>query len=187
MYSLMFWVWNCAKEVFLKINFICFSTDSANFKLILLSITAVVDDVQSFIDKSRRLIIILSKNYISDKVMFELETGLHKALVEKKIKVIVIEYMPIHDFSFLPKSLELLSSSQVVKWKKDKSLPLNSRFWKKLRCAMPAKSVSRRHQLFSHPRTEHEHLMQPAYHSIWTFHFEVESLKELLFSGWLDR
>ncbi|XP_066477429.1 interleukin-18 receptor 1 [Tiliqua scincoides] len=124
---------------------------------------AVVDDVQSFIDKSRRLIIILSKNYISDKVMFELETGLHKALVEKKIKVIIIEYMPIHDFSFLPKSLELLSSSQVVKWKKDKSLPLNSRFWKKLRCAMPAKSSSETQQLFLHPRTENKHLVHPAY------------------------
>ncbi|KAJ6667471.1 hypothetical protein lerEdw1_016592 [Lerista edwardsae] len=92
---------------------------------------AVVDDVQSFIDRSRRLIIILSKNYVSDKVMFELEMGLHKALVEKKIKVIIIEYTPIPDFTFLPKSLELLSSSQVVKWKRDKSLPLNSRFWKK--------------------------------------------------------
>ncbi|XP_061482786.1 interleukin-18 receptor 1 isoform X2 [Rhineura floridana] len=103
---------------------------------------AVVDDVQSFIDRSRRLIIILSKNYISDNVMFELETGLHKALVEKKIKVILIEYMPISDFDFLPKSLELLSSSHVVKWKEEKSHRLNSRFWKKLRYAMPAKPFS---------------------------------------------
>ncbi|XP_053240206.1 interleukin-18 receptor 1 [Podarcis raffonei] len=103
---------------------------------------AAVDDVQSYIDRSRRLIIILSKNYISDKVMFELETGLHKALVEKNIKVILIEYMPIRDFDFLPKSLKLLSPSHVVKWKEEKSLALNSRFWKKLRYAMPAKPSS---------------------------------------------
>ncbi|XP_054830342.1 interleukin-18 receptor 1 [Eublepharis macularius] len=103
---------------------------------------AIVDDVQSFIDGSRRLIIILSKNYVSDKVMFELEAGLHKALVERKIKVILIEYMPISDFNFLPDSLELLSSSHRVKWKGEKSLPLNSRFWKRLRYAMPAKSSS---------------------------------------------
>ncbi|XP_063161009.1 interleukin-18 receptor 1-like isoform X2 [Candoia aspera] len=103
---------------------------------------AVVDDIQSFIDRSRRLIIILSQNYISDQVMFELEVGLHKALVERKIKVILIEYMPKSCSDFLPKSLELLSSSQVVKWKEEKSLPLNSKFWKKLRYAMPAKPTA---------------------------------------------
>nr|XP_006127708.1 interleukin-18 receptor 1 [Pelodiscus sinensis] len=101
---------------------------------------AVVDDVHSFIDKSRRLIIILSRNYISDRVMYELETGLHKALVERKIKIILIEYMLISDYNFLPKSLELLPSRRVVKWKEDKSLPLNSRFWKNLRYLMPAKA-----------------------------------------------
>ncbi|XP_042317083.1 interleukin-18 receptor 1 isoform X1 [Sceloporus undulatus] len=105
---------------------------------------AITDDVQSFTERSRRLIIILSRNYVSDKVMLELETGLHKALVERKIKVILIEYMPATDFDFLPKSLQLLSSSQVVKWEKDKSLPLNSRFWKKLRYAMPAKPTWRK-------------------------------------------
>nr|XP_056718132.1 interleukin-18 receptor 1-like [Euleptes europaea] len=118
---------------------------------------AIVDDVQSFIDKSRRLIIILSRNYISDKVMFELEAGLHKALVERKIKVILIEYMPISDLTFLPDSLGLLSSSQRIKWKEEKSLPLNSRFWKKLRYAMPAKSSSLNTLAYFHrirPRTK---------------------------------
>uniref|UniRef100_A0A8C8SGX0 Interleukin 18 receptor 1 n=1 Tax=Pelusios castaneus TaxID=367368 RepID=A0A8C8SGX0_9SAUR len=81
---------------------------------------AVVDDVDSFIDKSRRLIIILSQNYISDKVMYELESGLHKALVERKIKIILIKYMLISDYGFLPRSLELLPSRRVVKWKEDK-------------------------------------------------------------------
>ncbi|XP_035750270.1 interleukin-18 receptor 1 [Egretta garzetta] len=100
---------------------------------------AVVDDIHSFIDKSRRLIIILSQNYVSDKAIYELESGLHKALVERKTKIILIEYMPISDYNFLPESLSLLPSKRVVKWKKDKSLPVNSRFWKKLRYLMPAK------------------------------------------------
>ncbi|XP_010113598.1 PREDICTED: interleukin-18 receptor 1, partial [Chlamydotis macqueenii] len=100
---------------------------------------AVVDDIHSFIDKSRRLIIILSQNYISDKAIYELESGLHKALVEKKTKIILIEYMPISDYKFLPESLSLLPSKRVVKWKKSKSLPVNSRFWKNLRYLMPAK------------------------------------------------
>ncbi|KAK2511637.1 Il18r1 [Columba guinea] len=100
---------------------------------------AVVDDIHSFIDKSRRLIIILSQNYVSDRAIYELESGLHKALVERKTKIILIEYMPISDYNFLPESLSLLPSKTVVKWKKDKSLPVNSRFWKNLRYLMPAK------------------------------------------------
>ncbi|KAM6099530.1 interleukin-18 receptor 1 isoform 1-T7 [Theristicus caerulescens] len=100
---------------------------------------AVVDDIHSFIDKSRRLIIILSQNYVSDRAIYELESGLHKALVERKTKIILIEYMPISDYNFLPESLSLLPSKRVVKWKKDKSLPVNSRFWKNLRYLMPAK------------------------------------------------
>ncbi|XP_040392312.1 interleukin-18 receptor 1 isoform X2 [Cygnus olor] len=100
---------------------------------------AVVDDIHSFIDKSRRLIIVLSQNYISDTAIYELESGLHKALVERKTKIILIEYMPISDYNFLPESLSLLPSKRVVKWKKDKSLPVNSRFWKNLRYLMPAK------------------------------------------------
>ncbi|NXC15079.1 ILRL1 protein, partial [Corythaeola cristata] len=100
---------------------------------------AVVDDIHSFIDKSRRLIIILSQNYISDRAIYELESGLHKALVERKTKIILIEYMPISDYNFLPESLSLLPSKRVVKWNKDKSLPVNSRFWKNLRYLMPAK------------------------------------------------
>ncbi|XP_050770172.1 interleukin-18 receptor 1 [Gymnogyps californianus] len=100
---------------------------------------AIVDDIHSFIDKSRRLIIILSQNYVSDRAIYELESGLHKALVERKTKIILIEYMPISDYNFLPESLSLLPSKRVVKWKKDKSLPVNSRFWKNLRYLMPAK------------------------------------------------
>ncbi|XP_053935824.1 interleukin-18 receptor 1 isoform X2 [Cuculus canorus] len=100
---------------------------------------AVVDDIHSFIDKSRRLIVILSQNYISDRTIYELGSGLHKALVERKTEIILIEYMPISDYNFLPESLSLLPSKRVVKWKKDKSLPVNSRFWKNLRYLMPAK------------------------------------------------
>lgn len=51
--------------------------------------------------------------------------------------------MPISDYSFLPESLSLLPSKRVVKWKKDKSLPVNSRFWKNLRYLMPAKPTKK--------------------------------------------
>ncbi|XP_069059583.1 interleukin-18 receptor 1-like [Pleurodeles waltl] len=100
---------------------------------------ATVDDIDLLIDKSRRLIIILSKNYTSDSAMYELESGLYKSLVERKTKVILIEYNLPEGFTLLPKSLDLLTSSSKVKWGEDRSRPLNSKFWKKLQYLMPAK------------------------------------------------
>ncbi|XP_070235978.1 interleukin-18 receptor 1 isoform X2 [Bos mutus] len=102
---------------------------------------AVVDEIHSLIEKSRRLIIVLSKSYMSSEVRYELESGLHEALVERKIKIILIEFTPVGDFRFLPQSLKLLKSHRVLKWKADKSLSYNSRFWKNLLYLMPAKAV----------------------------------------------
>ncbi|XP_069350782.1 interleukin-18 receptor 1 [Eulemur rufifrons] len=101
---------------------------------------AVVDEIHSLIEKSRRLIIVLSKSYMSNEVRYELESGLHEALVERKIKIILIEFTPVSDFTFLPQSLTLLKSHRVLKWKADKSLSYNSRFWKNLLYLMPAKT-----------------------------------------------
>ncbi|XP_007172185.2 interleukin-18 receptor 1 isoform X2 [Balaenoptera acutorostrata] len=102
---------------------------------------AVVDEIHSLIEKSRRLIIVLSKSYMSNEVRYELESGLHEALVERKIKIILIEFTPVGDFTFLPQSLKLLKSHRILKWQADKSLSYNSRFWKNLLYLMPAKAA----------------------------------------------
>lgn len=78
---------------------------------------------------------------MSNEVRYELESGLHEALVERKIKIILIEFTPISEFTFLPQSLKLLKSHRVLKWKPDKSLSYNSKFWKNLLYLMPAKPV----------------------------------------------
>ncbi|XP_044628996.1 interleukin-18 receptor 1 isoform X3 [Equus asinus] len=105
------------------------------------TLTAVVDEIHSLIEKSRRLIIVLSKSYMSNEVRYELESGLHKALVERKIKIILIELTPVSDFTLLPQSLSLLKSHRVLRWKPEESLSYNSRFWKNLLYLMPAKTV----------------------------------------------
>ncbi|KAM4702012.1 interleukin-18 receptor 1-like [Discoglossus pictus] len=102
---------------------------------------AIVDDVHSFLEKSRRLIILLSRNLMFDKVIYELEIGLYKAMVERKIKVILIEYAPLCELNVMPASLKLLKASKRVKWKGSRSQPLKSRFWKKIQYLMPAKPV----------------------------------------------
>lgn len=106
-----------------------------------LVLSAVADEIHSLIEKSRRLIIVLSKSYMSNEVRYELESGLHEALVERKIKIILIEFTPVSDFSFLPQSLRLLKSHRILKWKADTSLSYNSRFWKNLLYLMPAKTA----------------------------------------------
>ncbi|XP_042551491.1 interleukin-18 receptor 1 isoform X1 [Dipodomys spectabilis] len=100
---------------------------------------AVVDEIHSLIEKSRRIIIVLSKSYMSNEVIYELKSGLHKALVERKVKIILIQFSPVSDFVFLPQSLKLLKSHRVLKWKADEPLSYNSRFWKNLVYLMPAK------------------------------------------------
>ncbi|XP_053311962.1 interleukin-18 receptor 1 [Spea bombifrons] len=105
---------------------------------------AIVDDMDSYLEKCRRLIILLSQNLISDEVLYELESGLHKALVERKIKVILIECTPFSELKAIPESLQLLKASSRVKWEGDKSRPLKSRFWKQIQYLMPAKPIKPR-------------------------------------------
>ncbi|XP_005075423.2 interleukin-18 receptor 1 isoform X1 [Mesocricetus auratus] len=102
---------------------------------------AIVDEIHSLIERSRRLIILLSKNYLAHETRLELESGLHKALVERKIKIILIEFPQANSFTFLPPSLKLLKPYRVLKWKTDNSLSYNSRFWKNLLYLMPAKAI----------------------------------------------
>lgn len=102
---------------------------------------AVVDEIHSLIQKSRRLIILLSQSYLTNETRLELESGLHEALVERKIKIILIEFTPTNSCTFLPPSLKLLKPYRVLKWKADKSRSYNSRFWKNLLYLMPAKAI----------------------------------------------
>lgn len=100
-----------------------------------------MDEIHSLIEKSRRLIIVLSKSYLMKETRLELESGLHQALVERKIKVILIEFTPASNMTALPPSLKLLKSYRVLKWKADRSLSHNSRFWRNLLYLMPAKAI----------------------------------------------
>ncbi|KAM6151311.1 X-linked interleukin-1 receptor accessory protein-like 2 [Rhynchocyon petersi] len=116
-----------------------------------------MEDLTRCVEQSRRLIIVLTPDYILRRgwSIFELESRLHNLLVSGEIKVILIECtelkgkMNCQEVESLKRSIKLLS---LIKWKGPKSSKLNSKFWKHLVYEMPIKKkemLSRCHVLDS--------------------------------------
>ncbi|ELK25196.1 X-linked interleukin-1 receptor accessory protein-like 2 [Myotis davidii] len=101
-----------------------------------------IEDLTRCVEQSRRLIIVLTSNYILRRgwSIFELENRLHNMLVSGEIKVILIECTELkgkvncQEVESLKHSIKLLS---LIKWKGPKSSKLNSKFWKHLVYEMP--------------------------------------------------
>ncbi|XP_057281160.1 X-linked interleukin-1 receptor accessory protein-like 2 isoform X2 [Pezoporus wallicus] len=115
---------------------------------------AYIEDLTRCVEQSRRLIIVLTPDYVLRRgwSIFEMENRLHNMLVSGEIKVILIECTELkgkvnyHEVESLKHTIKLLS---VVKWKGPKSSKLNSKFWKRLVFEMPGKKkeVVSRHQV----------------------------------------
>lgn len=103
-----------------------------------------MEDLTRYVEQSRRLIIVLTPDYILRRgwSIFELESRLHNMLVSGEIKVILIECTELkgkvncQEVESLKRSIKLLS---LIKWKGPKSSKLNSKFWKHLVYEMPIK------------------------------------------------
>ncbi|KAJ8352527.1 hypothetical protein SKAU_G00240030 [Synaphobranchus kaupii] len=65
-------------------------------------------------------------------------SGLHAALVDRQTRLILVERAPRGELVSLPEPLQqLVRSGGVVAWRGERSVPLSSSFWKKLRYYMP--------------------------------------------------
>ncbi|MEJ1275076.1 interleukin 1 receptor accessory protein-like 2 [Cricetulus griseus] len=103
-----------------------------------------IEDLTRCVEQSRRLIIVLTPDYILRRgwSIFELESRLHNMLVSGEIKVILIECTELkgkvncQEVESLKHNIKLLS---LIKWKGPKSSKLNSKFWKHLVYEMPIK------------------------------------------------
>ncbi|XP_054887827.1 interleukin-1 receptor accessory protein-like 1-A isoform X5 [Poeciliopsis prolifica] len=101
-----------------------------------------IEDVARCVDQSKRLIIVMTPNYVVRRgwSIFELETRLRNMLVSGEIKVILIEcaelrgIMNYQEVEALKHTIKTLT---VIKWRGPKSNKLNSKFWKQLQYEMP--------------------------------------------------
>ncbi|XP_065115397.1 interleukin-1 receptor accessory protein-like 1-B isoform X2 [Paramisgurnus dabryanus] len=117
---------------------------------------AYIEDVARCVDQSKRLIIVMTANYVARRgwSIFELETRLRNMLVSGEIKVILIEcaevrgIMNYQEVEALKHTIKLLT---VIKWPGPKGSKLNSRFWKQLQYEMPFKRPE--------PRLSHEQVL----------------------------
>ncbi|XP_039600817.1 interleukin-1 receptor accessory protein-like 1 isoform X2 [Polypterus senegalus] len=105
-----------------------------------------IEDVARCVDQSKRLIIVMTPNYVVRRgwSIFELETRLRNMLVTGEIKVILIEctelrgIMNYQEVEALKHTIKLLT---VIKWHGPKCNKLNSKFWKHLQYEMPFKRI----------------------------------------------
>lgn len=122
------------------------------------AVSAVPEAVLEHIGQSRRLVLLPGpaeveqeswvRGLVEDGAGDEqgLLSGLHAALVERQTRLILVERAPRGELHSLPESLRLLArSGGAVAWRGDRSTPLSSSFWKKLRYYMPAQQ-SRKHR-----------------------------------------
>ncbi|XP_037764659.1 interleukin-1 receptor accessory protein isoform X1 [Chelonia mydas] len=97
--------------------------------------------VFDFIQRSRRMIVVLSPNYLTEKSISLLEFKLGIVCQNAiSTKLIVVEYRPLQVTH--PGILQLKESVSFMTWDGDKSKPPSSKFWKALRLALPLRSLS---------------------------------------------
>ncbi|KAG9339453.1 hypothetical protein JZ751_023591, partial [Albula glossodonta] len=103
---------------------------------------AYIEDVARCVDQSKRLIIVMTPNYVVRRgwSIFELETRLRNMLASGEIKVILIEcaelrgIMNYQEVEALKHTIKTLT---VIKWRGPASSKPSSKFWKRLRYEMP--------------------------------------------------
>lgn len=112
---------------------------------LVFSFPVVTDETLSFIQKSRRLLVVLSPNYVlqGTQALLELKAGLENMASRGNINVILVQYKAVKEMKVkeLKRAKTVLT---VIKWKGEKSKYPQGRFWKQLQVAMPVKKSSRR-------------------------------------------
>ncbi|XP_019388459.1 PREDICTED: interleukin-1 receptor accessory protein isoform X2 [Crocodylus porosus] len=103
----------------------------------------VTDETLGFIQKSRRLLVVLSPNYVlqGTQALLELKAGLENMAWKGSIRVILVQYKAIRQ-SKVKELQRAKAALTVIKWKGEKSKYPKGRFWKQLQVELPLKKHS---------------------------------------------
>ncbi|KAL7991155.1 hypothetical protein Chor_012810 [Crotalus horridus] len=101
----------------------------------------VTDETLSFIQRSRRLLVVFSPNYVlrGTQALLEFKAGLENMASQGTIKVILVQYKPVKK-SQVKELRRAKTVLTVIKWKGEKSRYPSGRFWKELLVKLPVKS-----------------------------------------------
>ena len=105
-----------------------------------LSLVDMTEAILRCLQVSRRLLLVLSPDYLTEKSVSLLEYRLGLYLQNTSLAhVITILYKPVP--AYCTKALDMRRTTTVT-WRGRQSEPPNSRFWKRLRLALPLRSLS---------------------------------------------
>ncbi|MGH0165832.1 UNVERIFIED_CONTAM: hypothetical protein FKN15_063814 [Acipenser sinensis] len=101
----------------------------------------ITDETLGFIRRSRRLIVVLSPNYLlkGSQTLLELKAGVNNMAQSGSVRVILVQFKPLKAAGQLKELKRARAALTVIKWKGEKSNDLRCRFWKQLRVALPVK------------------------------------------------
>ncbi|GCB81237.1 hypothetical protein scyTo_0022141, partial [Scyliorhinus torazame] len=103
----------------------------------------ITDETLACIGKSRRLVVVLSPNYLvsGTQALLELKAGTECMARTGQIRVILLEFIPVRKVSQVVELRKLKAVMATIKWEGERSRDLRSRFWKRLRVALPTKQT----------------------------------------------
>ncbi|XP_078057687.1 interleukin-1 receptor accessory protein-like [Mustelus asterias] len=128
----------------------------------------VTDETLACIWKSRRLLVVLSPNYLVNgtQALLELKAGTESMARTGQIKVILVEFIPVRKVGHVAELRRLKAVMATIKWEGERSQDPRSRFWKQLQIALPTKrktqTSDRKNEKLTYKNTQDGDLFSPS-------------------------